>query len=56
MWPEFINWRFIANDVSAATLDVKAAIEKENKTKFVLIAVGTIAALFFVLLIAKRGK
>ena len=55
MWPELSNWGFIAHDVSAVTLDVKAAVEKENKTKFLLIAVGTIAALFFVLLIAKRG-
>ena len=55
MLPQFMNWGFIAHDVSAVTLDVKAVVEKENKTKFILIAVGTIAALFFVLLIAKRG-
>ena len=55
MLPQFMNWGFIAHDVSAVTLDVKAAVEKENKTKFILIAVGTIAALFFILLIAKRG-
>lgn len=56
MWPELVNWGFIGSDVSAAALDVKARIERENKTKFVLITVGVIATLFFVLVIAKKGR
>jgi len=56
MLPQFWNWAFVASDVSATALDIKARIERENKRKFALIAVGTIAALFFVLFIAKRGR
>lgn len=55
-WPDLSSWGFFGSDVSATALDVKARIEKENKTKFVLITVGVIAALFFVLVIAKRGR
>jgi len=56
MLPQNLDWGFISNKVSSVALDVKSKLESENRTKFILIAVGASAALVFVLLIAKKGR
>jgi len=54
MLPQNLDWGFLASNVNQVVLDVKSKVESENRTKWILIAVGAVAAGVFILLIGRK--
>lgn len=49
-------WSWLANDVSQVALDVSSVQEAETRKKYILVAVGFVAAAVFLIVIGKRGR
>lgn len=56
MLPQNLNWVALSENVSQVALDVKSKIEAETKRKYVLIAVGFVAAAIFLIIMGKIGR